>query len=78
MKEMCENFVTDTVIPNNIMAKYAPIIDDTMELAQAYIPLQPYTTTMSQSQSLVCGTTFNDLVVPYCAGWHLYQLSREV
>ncbi|WMI81622.1 spore coat associated protein CotJA [Anaerotignum sp. MB30-C6] len=83
MKEMCKNFVPDNCnfaspMPNNMMPEYTPIIEESMELAQAYVPFQPYSTTMNQMQSLVCGTIFSDLVVPYCSGWHLYQLAKEV
>lgn len=81
MKEMCKSFVpTDcTTIgqkPNDMVSEYN-IIEESMELAQAYVPFQPYMTPMDQAQSLVCGTTFYDLVVPYCSGWHLYRFGKE-
>ncbi len=47
-------------------------------LAQAYVPSQPYTSPMEQEQSLVCGTTFSELVMPYCSGWNLYRSRKEV
>ena len=47
-------------------------------LAQTYVPSQPYTQPMEQEQSLVCGTTFTELVMPYCSGWNLYRYMKEV
>ena len=83
MKEMCNDFVSencsyDSQMPNNMVPEYNEMIQESMELAQAYVPLQPYMAPMSQMQSLVCGTAFSDLVVPYCSGWHLYQFAKEV
>ncbi|MBQ2879665.1 MAG: spore coat associated protein CotJA, partial [Anaerotignum sp.] len=46
--------------------------------AQAYVPSQSYTAPMEQEQSLVCGTVFSELVMPYCKGWNLYRFSKEV
>ena len=45
--------------------------------AQAFIPSQPYTSPTEQEQSLICGTTFSDLVIPYCSGWNLYRFRKE-
>ncbi|WP_313528838.1 spore coat associated protein CotJA [Anaerotignum sp.] len=84
MKEMCNHFVSDNCscvkdqMPDNMIPEYSMLIEESMELAQAYVPFQPYTAPMSQAQSLVCGTAFSDLVVPYCSGWHLFQLAKEV
>ncbi len=39
-----------------------------MGLAQAYVPFQPNADTMTPEQSLVCGTAFSDLVMPYTQG----------
>lgn len=83
MKEMCKNFVPDNCssvsqTPKNVIPEYTEIIDESMELAQAYVPLQPYMAPMGQMQSLVCGTAFADLVVPYCSGWHIYRFAKEV
>lgn len=83
MKEKCNQFVSDNCscanqMPYNMDPEYTPFIEDSMELAQAYVPFQSYTAPMSQAQSLICGTIFPDLVVPYCSGWHLFQLSKEV
>lgn len=52
-----------------VLAKVGP--------AQAYVPSQPYAQPMAQEQSLVCGTAFSELVIPYCSGWHLYQSAKE-
>lgn len=52
-----------------VLAKVGP--------AQAYVPSHAYEPPMEQEQSLVCGTAFSGLVVPYCSGWHLYQSAKE-
>ena len=46
-------------------------------LAQAFVPAQPYTAPMDQEQSLICGTAFSELAMPYCAGWNLYRFGKE-
>ncbi len=46
-------------------------------LAQAMVPFQPYEAPMEQEQSLICGTAFADLAMPYCSGWNLYRFRRE-
>jgi len=46
--------------------------------AQAYVAFQSYAVPMEQEQSLVCGTVFSELVMPYCKGWNLYRFSKEV
>ena len=46
-------------------------------LAQAYIPSQTYTPPMPEDQSLICGTVFSELAMPYCSGWNLYRFRRE-
>ncbi len=40
-------------------------------LSQAYVAPQPNAVTMSEEQSLVCGTAFADLVQPYMQGSNL-------
>ena len=88
MKEMCRNFACNN---QNIASepKSAAILHETdmgdcsscvmgrIGLAQAYIPSQPYSAPMEQEQSLICGTVFSDLVMPYCSGWNLYRFRRE-
>ena len=44
-----------------------------MGLAQAYVPFQPNADTMTAEQSLICGTAFSDLVVPYVQGSNLVK-----
>lgn len=46
-------------------------------LAQAMVPFQHYEAPMDQEQSLICGTAFADLAMPYCSGWNLYRFRRE-
>ncbi len=48
------------------------------ELGTCNIPSQPFTPEMSNENSLVCGTVFKDLVMPYESGWHLYKKTEEV
>ena len=50
---------------------------DRIGLAQAFVPAQPYTAPMEQEQSLVCGTVFSELIMPYCKGWNLDRFRRE-
>ncbi|NCC16866.1 MAG: spore coat associated protein CotJA [Clostridia bacterium] len=81
MKEMCNDFVPNNFpsvsqMPNDMNSDYTAIIEESMELAQAYVPFQPFMAPMGQAQSLVCGTAFYDLIVPYCSGWHLYQFAK--
>ncbi|MEY8321678.1 spore coat associated protein CotJA [Lachnospiraceae bacterium 46-61] len=46
---------------------------DRIGLAQAYVAPQPNANTMSQEQSLICGTAFSDLVQPYIQGSNLVK-----
>ena len=94
MKEMCRNFIcnnnrcqqantaqttsTYTPIPDTPMTNCNTCVMKQIGLAQAFIPSQPYTTPMEQEQSLVCGTTFTELVMPYCSGWNLYRFKEGV
>lgn len=93
MKEMCNQFVSDPCSSVGRHCGQSPCAkasteketkpscntngNTTMQLAQAYTPSQPYRAPMSNEQSLVCGTAFTDLVMPYCSGWHLYQIAKE-
>lgn len=47
----------------------------TIGLSQAYVVPQPNANTMSEEQSLVCGTAFADLVQPYVQGSNLVKFS---
>lgn len=40
-------------------------------LAQAVVPIQPYETPSAPEQSLVCGTAFSALSMPYQSGTHI-------
>lgn len=44
------------------------IIINAIGLAQAYVPVQPWETPMSEEQGLRCGTIFPGLVQPYVKG----------
>lgn len=83
MKEMSKNFIPDSCSTPYPMSKnMQPAVDnnalpDGLALAQAYVPMQPYTAPMSQEQSLICGTVFSDLLDPYCSGWHIQQFAKE-
>ncbi len=68
--------------PSNTGSMTGVVGDDTMMdcntwlinkigLAQAYVAPQPNAVTMSEEQSLVCGTAFADLVQPYVQGSNL-------
>lgn len=45
-------------------------------LASCNIPSQPYEPSINDENSLVCGTVFPDLSMPYTAGWHLYDMNK--
>ena len=83
MKEMCRNFIcnnnleSDSPLPDMNVADCSSCVMNRIGLAQAYIPSQPYTPPINEEQSLVCGTVFSELVMPYCAGWNLYRFSKE-
>ncbi len=81
MKEMSNQFSNSyyTTQQRNLYQdeKEATVFPENLPLAQAYIPLQPYETPKDGEQALVCGTVFENLVVPYCAGWHLEQYKEE-
>ena len=91
MKEMCNNFVcngcnrcnTCGVMPANaapdaMMGDCNTCVMERVGPAQAFVPAQPWQMPMPEKQSLVCGTVFSDLVMPYCAGWNLYRFRKEV
>ena len=67
-----------TARPGINMGNCSSCVMEHIGLAQAYIPSQPYTTPMEQEQSLVCGTIFTELVMPYCSGWNLYRFREGV
>ena len=94
MKEMCRNFICtnpctaaqNLSVKANTSAAPASIpnadcsacVTERIGLAQAFVPSQPYTAPMETEQSLVCGTAFSELVMPYCKGWNLYRFSEGV
>ena len=65
------------ITPDTSMGDCSRCVMERIGLAQAYVPSQPYTMPMDQEQSLVCGTAFSELAMPYCSGWNLYRLGRE-
>lgn len=90
MKEMCRNFICNAnkcpaaseaqpaaLTPDTSMGDCSSCVMGRIGLAQAYVPSQPYTPPMDQEQSLVCGTSFAELVMPYCSGWNLYRFAKE-
>ena len=90
MKEMCKNFVCDdssrstacgampaAVSPDTMMGDCNACVIERVGLARAFIPTQPWQMPMNEEQSLVCGTAFSDLAMPYCSGWNLYRFGKE-
>lgn len=90
MKEMCKNFVCDScnrceacgvmpaaVTPDTMMGDCNACVIEQVGLAQAFVPSQPWQMPVSEEQSLVCGTAFADLTMPYCSGWNLYRFRKE-
>lgn len=90
MKEMCKNFMPDgcnrcsvrgvmpaAAMPDTMMGDCNACVMERIGLAQAFVPTQPWQMPMSEEQSLVCGTVFSDLAMPYCSGWNLYRFGKE-
>lgn len=65
------------ILPDTSMGDCNACVIERVGLAQAMVPFQPYEAPMEQEQSLVCGTAFADLAMPYCSGWNLYRLREE-
>ena len=63
--------------PDTMMGDCNACVIERIGLAQAFVPAQPFEQPMEQEQSLVCGTVFSDLAMPYCSGWNLYRFGRE-
>ncbi len=63
MKEMTSVFLSDTETPVETGCAFAAGSD--CPLAQAYVPPQPYESPSTPEQSLVCGTVFSALSMPY-------------
>ena len=68
---------SSSTIANASMNGCSNCVMNRIGLAQAYVPSQPYTTPTEEEQSLICGTGFSDLAMPYCSGWNLYRFRRE-
>ena len=68
---------TAAIMPDTSMGDCNACVIERIGLAQAFIPSQPFEQPMEQEQSLVCGTVFSDLAMPYCSGWNLYRFRRE-
>ncbi len=78
MKEMCQNFICDTGVTGPDEPQTPPTADSCTACVLAKVGLaQAFVQPMEQEQSLVCGTAFSELAMPYCQGWHLYQSAKE-
>ena len=93
MKEMCRSFIcnknhcpqildtkaaqTTPFLSGTSMGDCSHCVMEHIGLAQAFVPSQPYATPQEPEQSLVCGTAFSELVMPYCSGWNLYRFGKE-
>ena len=85
MKEMCRNFVcntgrcpqqsANTQRSSSSGAAYPAALPP--ETSPNEIEIEVPEAPMEQEQSLVCGTAFADLAMPYCSGWNLYRFRRE-
>ena len=72
-----ENANTLTVTPVASMGNCNACVMERIGLARTFIPTQPYEDLKDQEQSLVCGTVFSELSMPYCSGWNLYRFGKE-
>lgn len=66
------------ILPDTGMGDCNACVTEKIGLAQAFVPNQPYAAPMEGEQSLVCGTAFSALVMPYCAGWNIARFGKEV
>ena len=66
------------ILPDTSTGDCSSCVMERIGLAQAYVPSQPYNTLIEQEQSLVCGTTFSELIMPYCSGRNLYRFREGV
>ncbi len=69
---------TTALQPDTDMGDCNACVLERVGLAQAFVADQPYEALMEQEQSLVCGTAFSALVMPYCSGWNLYRFGKEM
>lgn len=63
MKEMSSVFISDTETSPEPTCAFAP--GHNCPLAQAYVPPQPFESPSTPEQSLICGTAFSALSMPY-------------
>ncbi len=89
MKEMCRNFACNReyATQSNADAQASATAANTKDcntcvteqigLAEAMVPLQAYAAPTEAEQSLICGTAFAALSMPYCTGWNLYRFGGE-
>ena len=80
MKERCNQFIDSTDMMYYPTSTSSDMSDfpQLPALAHCEIQSQPYSTPMEPENSLICGTTFSDLIMPYYSGWHLYRMKEEV
>ena len=83
MKEIAGNFFSYTTSECSISHSLPTqncnaCIIEKIGLAQAFVASQPYQAPSTPEQSLVCGTAFSDLSMPYTQGSHIRQNAREV
>lgn len=76
MKEIASNFLPDICEAETAMDCNACVIQK-IGLAQAFVPRQPYQTPSPAEQSLICGTVFSDLSMPYEQGSHIKLNAKE-
>lgn len=90
MREMCRNFACNQHCRQNntetrfrhadtwltMIGNCNACVLEQIGPAQAMVPFQPYEAPMEAEQSLICGTVFADLAIPYCSGWNLYRFGK--
>lgn len=75
MKEMSSVFLPDTETSQETTCAFAP--GSTCPLAQAYVPPQPYESPSTPEQSLICGTVFSALSMPYTSIFATTDTQKE-
>lgn len=76
MKEMTSVFLPDTDYGFTQTETKSEQMSN-MHLAQAYVLSQPFETPSTPEQSLICGTAFSSLSMPYTGVFSTSQYAKE-
>ena len=74
----CANETETTAVEPSVGSYLNNGMIETIGLARAYVPVQPYENLLEEGRALACGTAFGSLVMPYAKGSALARNYREV